>query len=151
MIAAKQYICTHMEKYCGPIQCLPEDVRTGFTGYTSTSIGKTQRFYFSVFCARNHIPCELCLAYMKVFGLNRSSFDVNHARRIYLEASKGDHQEYYSYICGRNTCVDPVKGEEIEARFMVGKTCSYRMYELQRNNTSRPVDVSSADGYRFSA
>lgn len=136
MMAAKLYISQHMEKFCGPIACLPDDVRSCFTGYTSNSASKTQRFYFVVFCARNHIPIELCLSYMKVFGLNRSHFEITTSRRIYEETMHGDHLDYYSYVCGRNSCVDFTTGECIEARYICGKMSSYRLYDLQRQNTA---------------
>lgn len=136
MMAAKLYISQHMEKFCGPIACLPDDVRSCFTGYTSNSASKTQRFYFVVFCARNSIPVELVLAYMKVFGLNRTSFEIAASRRIYEETVHGEHLDYYTYVCGRNSCVDFTNGEAIDARFICGKISSYRLYDLQRQNTA---------------
>lgn len=135
MIAAKMYIYNHMEKYCGPIVCLPSEVRDSFGGFTSMETGKTHRFYFALFCARNRVPLDLCLAYMKVFGLNRRAANYSATRRIYQETLEGKHVEYYAYICSLNSCVDPVSGEVIGARFPVGKMSSFRLYELQKENS----------------
>ena len=145
MSAAKKYIVSHMEKYCGPLYCLPQDVRENLTPATSIEASKTFRFYFAVFCARNGIPVDLCVAYCRVYGLTRSSFGINHVRRIFGEAIAGMHLDYYAYICDANSCVDPQNGEKIQSKFMVGKTASYRVYELQKSNTA----PGSKEGYTF--
>lgn len=149
MSAAKKYIVSHMEKYCGPLYCLPVDVRDALLPSGSDESSKTFRFYFSVFCARNHIPVDLCMAYGKVYGIIRGSFAANHVRRTYSEVSNGMHLDYYAFICDANSGIDPANGKAIQTKFICGKTTSYYIYNEQQRNRAA-ADERGGSGYHFS-
>ena len=134
MSAAKLYIVRHMERYCGPLYCLPDEVRNMLSPNASVECSKTIGFYFAVFCSRNGIPIDLCIAYAKAFGLARNSGGMNHIRRVFGETTDGVHHAYYAFICDANSCVDPASGEKIGAKYSVGKTSSFHVYNEQKKN-----------------